>query len=197
MPLTRTVRETISVPPGTYHVRCMNVREDRIEGSRNPNIIRFDMEIVDQVDASGNAVEIDAIASDRLTLKSKLYAWLSAFGLKLDLNADIDIEEVIGREALAQVVKKPDSEYTKVDNIIPLPAGGFRTGAAVAPPLQVIRADGSVNFIAFWKSLEQAGVTREMLADSLGVDMEGLTKHLASLSADDIVGLLADSGAGS
>lgn len=190
----------VHIDPGTYHIRCMDAREDHLDNSQfgSGDVIRFDLEAVDMVMPDGNPVQLDAIANDRLTPKSKLWGWLEAFGLKVEVGSDIDIDDVVGREAYAVVVDKASEQggvFSKVDNLIPLPKTGARSMPGAAPPLEVVRSDGSVNLIAFWKALDAAGITRLHLQEAYGMDEQGLRSHIASLDGDAILELLRSVGA--
>lgn len=118
----------VHIPPGTYPVTCTDVREDKIEKSQfSPDVIRFDLD-VELFDANGDQVKLDAIAAQKLSPKSKLWRWLTAFGVDVSVDADIDIEACIGLSCLAVVKDNEPKDgmppLSKVDDLIPLPASG-------------------------------------------------------------------------
>src|SRR5262245_15238623 len=126
MPLTRTPTQGASkhVEPGTYRVMCMALKEDQIENSEfgGRDVIRFTLRLTEVVDENADPVDLDAIANDKLTPKSKLWAWLTGFGLKLDMGTPCNIEACIGREAYAVIIDnlKDGTAFSKVEDIIPL-----------------------------------------------------------------------------
>lgn len=113
----------VHIKPGTYNVVCSGVREDEIENSQwDKNVIRFDLQTTDVLDENGDAVELDAIASRKLSPKSKLWGWLTALGVQLDVGADIDLEEAIGHEALAVIEDHTGTDgavFSRVKDLIP------------------------------------------------------------------------------
>ncbi len=131
MPLTRTMQEGsgLKLEPGTYPVICTDVKGDTLE---NPSfgdgaIIRFSLKVEDMLDENGEEVVLDPIANDKLTPKSKLTEWLKAFGVVAEVGETINIEEAIGKRALAVVGTKPGKdgtgEFATVDSIIPAQKG--------------------------------------------------------------------------
>lgn len=138
MPLVRkaTAGGGLQLEPGMYTVWCMNVRPDQLESTYEGStgeIIRFDLECRDRLDEEGNPVQLDAIASDKLTPKSKLTRWLDALGLKVATGEEVDIEQVVGQQCQARVVAKLDNTgketgFTKVDDLLPLPNSHRRNG---------------------------------------------------------------------
>lgn len=189
MSLVRTARDSGAgtAPPGTYRVKCMDVRPDQLEP--NPKfqttgkVIRFDLEVVDQMGADGNPMTIDAIANDRLSPKSKLWSWLEAFGLKPSLDEDIDIEECIEREAMARVVAKPDSEFTKVDDLFALPA----TSATRRTAKRQDNGSNEPDYDQFWRDVRAMGKSNDDVVQLL--PNKKLT-DMADLKAHDLVILL-------
>ena len=181
MSLVRTAKQAqvSNVPPGTYQVRCMEVAADVLDNPQfgTGDVIRFDLEVVDKLGADGNPLTIDAIANDRLTPKSKLWGWLEAFGITPEINGDLDIEEVVGREALARIVQKEGSEFTRVDALIPLPT------ASKSPA----KATGEPDFDAFWKQVRAMGKEQ---ADVKALLPNGNMLAMQDMKGDDLVALI-------
>lgn len=186
----------VKLDPGTYEVTVIETVEEVIPQEKrlyggDGHMLKLKLGVNDVVNEDGSDIELTASASYKLSPSTKLWSWVEAFGFKLEVGQSFDTDQLIGMSCQALITqdKKDDgSVWAKVDQLFPL-------GRKAAPALQVIRDDGSVNWIAFWKSMDTAGVSRQNVADSLGVDMEGLTKHLASMSKEDVVDLLASSGA--
>ena len=177
------------IPPGTYRVLLMDLKEDLLENALygNGNVIRFELEVCQHVDVSGNPIQLDALANDKLTPKSKLWGWLEAFGLHPEVEDDVDMEAAVGQEALAVVENVPGKdgtgEFSRVANIIPLPAN--------IPIRDPVRADGEPDFDAFWKRIRAAGFERKDVAPYADDDLSTVSKK----SADELSAILEQMGA--
>lgn len=183
MSLVRTAKESTvtTVPPGTYHVRCIEVRPDQLENPQfgDGAVIRFELEVVDQLAPDGSALVIDAIANDRLTPKSKLWGWLEAFGITPQINGDVDIEACVYREAMARIVKKPESEFTRVDELFPLPSNMAKPSAS--------KADGEPDFTGFWAQIKAMGKSN---ADVIPLLPSKKLTDMPEMSGADLVAIL-------
>ena len=133
-----------------YTVWCMDVAADILEDAAfgDGSIIRFDLECRDRLDEEGNPTQLDAIANDKLTPKSKLTRWLDAFGVKVATGDEIDIEEAVGRACQARVVKKidaagKDTGFSKIDDLLPLPNSR--------------KADGPMTLSDWWAAMREKG----------------------------------------
>lgn len=187
MPLLRTPVQGggVHIDPGTYKVRCMDVKPDHLDNSQfgTGDVIRFSLETEVLNPADGNPVTLDAMANDRLTPKSKLWGWLTAFGMKLDFSVDCDIEEAVSREAYAVVVDQPGKEggvFSRVEDIIPLPKSQM-------PPKSAAKDDGEPDFDAFWKAVRAMGKESKDLIPFL--PNKDLT-DMPNMSGADLVALL-------
>lgn len=144
MPLMRTPQEIgPRLEPGTYEMVVTRVREDHIASQFNPegqNVIRFNLQTTDIVGSDGEPVELDAIANDSLTPSSKLTRWLNAFGVGVTPGVALDLEKVIGRKCLANIVIEDRGEkgqWNKIDDMMAPPRRGPRNSPveqSSAPP---------------------------------------------------------------
>lgn len=143
-----------------YKVRCVDVKEDLLENASfgNGDIIRFTLETEDKYDPEGNPAQMDAIANDKLTPKSKLTRWLEAFGVKAEVGKTIDIEDCVDKYAQAKVVAKVDDSgkdtgFTKVDDLLPL---GRQ---------QVSKPMAEMTVEEWWPEVRSAGITQKEARD--------------------------------
>lgn len=165
------------VSAGGHHVVCLSTSEDKLENSQfgTGEVIRFTLGVLDEKDADGNDVELDAIANHKLTPSSKLWGWCVAFGVTPEIGKAFDTAVLHGREALAVVIDKANAEgavFSRVDDIVPLPKG---MGGAGKPEPTVILPDGSADLNVFWTQIRAAGLNRKHVTDALG-DIEELVK---------------------
>ena len=133
MALIATAKEPApTIEAGSYVVRCMEIVEDEIENSSfNPHVYRLRLETEDKLTEEGNPVPLDAICSRTLSPKSKLWRWLVAFGLQPEIGKNIDLEDIVEKEALAIVILKETETgvFSRVDDIVPLPVSTRRAAA--------------------------------------------------------------------
>lgn len=172
-PLTRTMKEVQTLEPGTYKVQLMDLKETQLENPSfgNGDVIRFVLETTDVMDTEGNPIELDGIANDKLTPMSKLTRWLAAFGVTAIPGEDVDMEEAVGREAMAVVVLKPGKDGTdmfpRIDDLVPLP----KSGKAPTGP-----TEAKADFVAFWARIEAAGFKRTEVAPYVDNDLTTIAK---------------------
>ena len=125
----------VHIPPGTYRVVCSGVVEDKVESPYGqPDVIRFSLTVADQFDEEGNPVDLDGIASRKLSPKAKLTSWLNAFGIEVAIGQDVDLEMAVGLEAYAVVIdhEKDGATFSRVSALIPLPETRATTVANIA-----------------------------------------------------------------
>lgn len=125
MPLLATAKQpTSKLDAGTYTAICTGIMEDVLPNSTYTNdIYRFYFDVENLLDEEGNQATTDAISSRTLSPKSKLWGWLTAFGLKPEVGKVMDLEEVIGKRVMLVVTPSDNGEYNRVTNIVPLPKG--------------------------------------------------------------------------
>lgn len=150
------------VKPGAYIVTCMGADADKLEDAKfgTGEVIRFLLELDDELDEQGNPIELDAIANAKLTPKSKLWSWCDAFGVPPVVGQAYDTDAVIGQKAQAIIVDKANDDgsvFSRVENIVPLPRS---MGGKGKPSPTVINEDGSPNYTAFWAALRALGLNR-------------------------------------
>lgn len=185
MPVVRaTAGGGVHIPPGAYIVRCIETKEDVIENPQfgGGQIVRLSLEVQGKVDEAGNPIELDAIANLKLTPKSKLWEWASAFGKAPTVGTDFDTDSLVDCTAQAIVVDKVSGEgvtYSRVDNIVPMPSG------MPAQPPSVINSDGSPNHTAFWTAVTSMGLTKKSVYEHVG----GMEK-LSEMDGADFASLL-------
>ena len=175
MALYATAKEPApQVEAGSYTVKCMDIKEDTIENSQfNPDVYRLSLETEDVLTQEGNPVRLDAICSRTLSPKSKLWRWLTAFGMTPEVGKRIDLEDVVERSALAIVINK-ESEggvFSRVDDIVPLPS---RRRAAAG--------EQEDDISAWWKRTRDAGIDR---MDAMATSEEMFGKAPAVLTTEE------------
>ena len=158
MTLTRQMEdgEFTPITPGTYTVTCTDVKEGVIENPAfgNGDIIRFTVSFDDLLDTEGAEVIRDAIANDKLTPMSKLTEWTLAFGVSAAVGESLDIEECMGRKALAKVtnVDKNDKTYDRIASLLPAPKTAAQQQEVDIPGLTVVE---------WWRFIRGQGFTTE------------------------------------
>lgn len=127
MPLLATAKQpTSKVPVGSFVATCTAIIEDTLKNSKfNDEIYRLYFNVDGKTDEEGNQMTTDAVSSRAFSPKSKLWGWLEAFGLQPVVGKVMDLEAVVGRKVM--IVVKQNGEYTRVDDLVPLPEG-------MAPP---------------------------------------------------------------
>ena len=167
MTLTRQMEdgEFTPITPGTYTVTCTDVKEGVIENPAfgNGDIIRFTVSFDDLLDTEGAEVIRDAIANDKLTPMSKLTEWITAFGVVVAVGESADIEECMGRKALAKVtnVEKNDKTYDRITALLPSPK-------AAAPKADVDISE--LPIIEWWTFVRAQGHT-QMAVRAMAAEM--------------------------
>ena len=180
-----------NIEKGTYSVTCIGVKEDTIQNPQygNGDVIKFTLQFDNLTDDEGNLLTRETMASDYLTPGSKLTAILQGFGVTAELGHALDIDDCIGRQALAKVgsvtktVKGVVKTFDTIDEIFAAPKDVQRAAAPSRPaqrptetPTQdasampaVIMPDGiSPDFPAFWRGIEKLGLTRKHAYDKAG-----------------------------
>ena len=106
------------------------------------------------LDTEGAEVIRDAIANDKLTPMSKLTEWTLAFGVSAAVGESLDIEECMGRKALAQVtnIEKNDRTYDRIASLLPAP----KTGA----PQKDVDISKGKPIVEWWTFVRAQGHTR-------------------------------------
>lgn len=155
MPLIReaSTREAPElVPENTYEVMCMDVKPETWEEDEFGNLqkLRWFLEAQDLFDSEGNPARIEAVCNDKWSEKATAWIWSEAFGLHPSYGEPTDIEDCIGKKALAQVAirkSKKGKEFNVVERMMALPAG--RRAAAPSTP--------EPDFDGFWRQVRAIG----------------------------------------
>lgn len=135
MPLVRTAKEQEQyelLDAGTYEVECLALEEFFLEVDLfgNNDKIRFKFEVKGEQRSDGEPFELSAMCNDKLSESSTLWGWLTALGLSPLPGDDIDLEECIGKHALAEVAivegKKAEGakeapKYNRIKKLMALP----------------------------------------------------------------------------
>ena len=167
MTLTRQMEdgEFTPITPGTYTVTCTDVKEGVIENPAfgNGDIIRFTVSFDDLLDTEGAEVIRDAIANDKLTPMSKLTEWLIAFGVSASVGESLDIEECMGRKALAKVtnIEKNDKTYDRISSLLPSPKAATRDTEVNVSELPIVE---------WWSYVRAQGFT-QMAVRAMAAEM--------------------------
>ena len=167
MGIKRTAEESTvtKLDPGTYTVRCMDIKEDKIENPQygDGRVIRFILEVDDVLDENGDPVVLDPIANDKLTPKSKLWGWLEAFGLTLEIGKSVDCDKAIGQTAIALIGERTGKDGT----------GSFPSVESLVPSQRASTATDDDSVSAFWSMARNKGLTIAQ-AKQACVEMTGL-----------------------
>jgi hypothetical protein len=112
--------------PGVYEMVCNNVFADHIENSQygKGDVIKFVLQTVDVIDVDGEYIEMQAMCNDTMDPKGNLSKWLTAFGIAIPDDMDVDLEGVIGRHAMVQVELQDRGEkgiWSKITQIMAMP----------------------------------------------------------------------------
>lgn len=174
-------------PPGLYDVVIAGVKKDELTSTFGTNdVCRFQCRLLQVLDSDGEPVVIDAIANWLLSPMSKLWAWLENLGMHPQVGFDLDLEDAIGRQAVASIIdgtsSKDGSLFSKVDALYAPKRG------AMAPGADLLTPQGGVNWTAFWAECGRRHITREMVVDALGGDINSIT----IMPVNDVLQILED-----
>ena len=146
------------IEPGLYAVTCTAVHDETLPNPQygTGEIIRFDFTFDEVMDADGEPAMLDAIASKRLTPKSKLWEWSeSLLNRELKIDDEIDTDEFMACQAMVQVIidtKADGSQWSKIDKVLPMPKQG-------ASKAEVPMESRSIS--DWWVALRSLGFTRQ------------------------------------
>ena len=124
MPLLVTATQpTSKLDVGSYTVTCTGAVESVMENSQfdNPEIYRFYFDVHDMKDENGEQATTDAICSRKLSPSSKLWKFLTAFGMRPEIGKTFDLEECIGKTVVASVEPNKAGTFNNVAGLYPLP----------------------------------------------------------------------------
>jgi len=165
----------LEIEDGTYRVKLESWEDAEMkwEGKTRPGL-KWTFSFPDVADEEGNPGELTAMSSTALSPKSKLWAWYQALtGVSLDLDMEIDLDDMVGKEAQAAVVHKPGSDGTgswpRIENLIALPKAGRKTKPAVDQFEGFHKEDGDLDWDNFAGRCSTEGVAGVDVAAFMGV----------------------------
>jgi hypothetical protein len=196
----------LEIEDGTYTVRLESLEdtEGEWEGKKN-QLLKWNFRLPDVPDEDGEPSKYSDLSSLTLTPKSKLWARYQAFtGVSLDLDIEIDLEDMVGKEAQASFVHKTakgdPSVYPRIESIIPLPKAGKapKPKAATAPtdPYEGFRkANSDIDWALFWAECGRHDVTLVDVARFINVSQvtpKAIRRWLETQPDRTLGGLIAD-----
>ena len=197
MPLLATAKvPTSKVPVGSFIATCTGIIEDSIENSQyNPEVYRFFFDVDGKKDDEGNQMTTDAISSRAFSPKSKLWSWLEAFGLTPEVGKVMDLEGVIGRKVM--IVVKQHGEYTRVEELVPLPEGMGQPAAFDDVPFDDAKPtlkDALAEATELAKLVEAAKAVGYTMKEITDLSMGAYSKPPKDLTAEERTGLATSMG---
>lgn len=185
-----------NIEKGTYPVTCIGVKEDTIPNPQygNGDVIKFTIQFDTIEDDEGVLLTRETMASDYLTPGSKLTAILLAFGVTAEVGQRVDIDDCLGKQALATVgsitktVKGVVKTYDTIESLFPAPV---MKGRAARPPAEpaasVEETQGVLDISAWWKVTRDRNWKRD---DVLKLSHEMYGCEPAELAPEDRAVLL-------
>ena len=121
--------------------------------------------------------------------KSTFFIWTKAFGIDADDDLPFDSDALLGRKAIATFETEEPGKWPKIVRMSRVPAQKVAKNAptAVPPTLPgpaLVNFMGEIDYTAFWKGIEDIGVTREQVAGELNGDLNNLKSMEATLIVD-------------
>jgi hypothetical protein len=191
----------IHVPPGTYPVTVTEPAPvpDKITSAQygTTNVIRFTFALDGMTTDDGEPLQIDAIANHNLSSLSKLNEWIRALGMHPEVGDEVDLDELVGRTALAMIIDgKPSKDgqvYSRVDAIVPAPKTPGQTNGAKAAQKApaasetpaMITPEYAIDWTVFWAACKAAGIPNTEVA----AEVEGGLTALKDMDPTDVVEL--------
>lgn len=116
----RMVKSLPVLPVREYAVQVVGL--EMKEEQFGPAVI-FRLEVIDDEEFAGRKLSAMASLGDEVTPKHKFTKWLAAFGVPFAEETELDIEELIGKEALATVVvtEKNGDQFNKITEMRSIP----------------------------------------------------------------------------
>lgn len=160
-----TAGEVSKVPNGTYLVECYKVEDQTLPNAQfgNGEVVKIFVTLPEgPFQEDGSETHLDAIANRKLTPKSKLWGWSTAFGCDIAVGMAWDTEDLVGRRALARVEneEKDQTLWPRIIDIFP--------EQQKAESLR--KADGTADLNVFWKEVKVLGKAQSDVRD-LGHDL--------------------------
>ena len=204
----------LEVEDGTYLVRLSAVEETDMDTSRWEKArgiipaVRFHFELPGVPEADGEPGKLDARATaEKLTPRTKLWAWIEALtGCPLEPDTDLDLDALVGCEAMASILNEEDDnkiKWPRIKALVALPKGQSQGQPKGLPtrspdPFDGFRKEGGdgVNWENFAAYFQNAGVTPAQLEAVIGEkpSSRAIGKWVVGESGRSLVGLVELAG---
>jgi len=132
-------QESKSVPEGIYSARVDGL--ESINHAEYGEGIKWSFTIQDPNNSAVHGAIVTTISSTKVSPKSKLYSWLQAFGILLDVDQQFDIESLLGQMCRIKVANKIQKKVVggvertlTFSNVIGV--GPYRAQATTTPAAQ-------------------------------------------------------------
>ena len=193
----------LEIEDGTYTVRLESLEdaEGEWEGKKR-NLLKWNWLFPDVPDADGEPGQLPDLTSFALSPKSKLWGRYQALtGVSLDLDMEIDLEDMVGKEGQAAIIHKPGKDGTgswpRIENVIALPKKGKTKGppAPIDPYEGFRKANSDIDWAVFWAECGRKDVTIVDVASFIGVAQvtpKGIRLWLEDGTDRTLGGLIAD-----
>lgn len=186
-------------PAGLYDAEIVEVRKDFIEGGLygSGDVVRFMCALDDTVDEKGEPAIIDATANLLLSPKSKLWGWLENLAIYPAIGNSVDLDLALGKRCVLSIVDnvRDGTTYSKVDGLFPAKVSRAQANMAEAraqlqapPSAELVTATGAVNWTGFWAEAGRRQISRPMVADYVGGDINAIT----TMPVLDVLKILED-----
>jgi hypothetical protein len=166
----------LEIEDDTYRVKLDSLEDaEGVWEGKTRSLLKWNWLFPDVTDEDGKAGELSDLTSLALSPKSKLWSRYQALtGVTLDLDMQIDLDDMIGKEAQAAIIHKPGKDGTgswpRIENLIALPKTGRKPKTAAADQFEGFhKEDGEVDWDNFAGRCSQEGVTGLDVAKFMGV----------------------------
>jgi hypothetical protein len=194
----------LDIEDGTYRVKLGSLEDAELtwEGRSRPGL-KWNFTLPDVAGEDGEPGELSAQSSTALSPKSKLWAWYQALtGVSLDLDMEIDLDDMIGKQAQAAVIHKPGSDGTgswpRIENLIALPKPGRKVrGEVKADAYEGFRkADGEVDWDNFVGRCQTEGIpgpdVMAFIGAAPGSPRSAIRKWVEAEAGRSLIGLIME-----
>jgi hypothetical protein len=193
----------LEIEDGTYRVSLGSLEdaEGEWEGKKR-DLLKWNWLFPDVVGDDGEPGELSDLSSLALSPKSKLWARYQALtGVTLDLDMEIDLEDMVGKEAQAAIIHKPGKDGTgswpRIENVIALPkTGKVKAAVSQADPYAGFRTEkAEIDWGKFKGEYEAKALTLSDIGKFLSVESvtpKGIRLWLEAGPDRSLAGLIAD-----
>lgn len=167
----------LEIEDGTYRVKLISLDDIEMtwEGRTRPGL-KWTFILPDVQGEDGEAGELTAQSSTALSPKSKLWAWYQSLtGETLELDMQIDLDDMIDKEAQAAVIHKPGGDGTgswpRIENLMALPKTGKAKASQAPPdPFEGFRKGSAIDWANFAACMQVEEITPLDIAAYMGVE---------------------------